>query len=57
MKLNNENYPKICEQLYNSEDYNKAVSVLAFTKDKKLFAKYLFETLKIQQKAINSIEE
>lgn len=57
MKINNENYPKICEQLYNSEDYNKAVSVLAFTKDKKQFAKYLLETLKIQQKVMNDIEE
>lgn len=57
MKLNNENFPKICEQLYYSEDYNKAVSVLAFTKGKKQFAKYLLEALKIQQDAINNAQE
>ena len=57
LKINKEKFLTICEQLYNDDEYNRAIGTMAVTKDKQTYAENLIKVLKIEQSVLNGIQE
>lgn len=57
MNIGKDEFLRVSERLYDSEEYNKHISVVAFTKNKKLFAENLLAALKIEQSAFKEIQQ
>ena len=56
MKISKEEFLTLVNELYHSDEYNKAICKLAYTKDKSIYAKNLLNVLKIEQEAIKKTE-
>lgn len=52
MKIKKEEFLILVNELYHSDEYNKAICELAFTKDKSIYAKNLLSVLKIEQEEL-----
>lgn len=56
MKLNNNNFPLIVNDLYNSDEYNKIISELAYTKNKGKYGQLILQLFRVQQSVLDDYE-
>ena len=56
MKLNNNNFPLIVNDLYNSDEYNKIISELAYTKNKGKYGLLILQLFRVQQSVLDDYE-
>lgn len=56
MQLDKDSFMQLAKTLYNSDEYNKAICELAYTRDTAKYSKNLLTVLKIEQNIIKIIE-